>query len=165
LNTYGKKNRNVVVLDCNIYLDAARLFDEPFAWTEVQTVPADLAHGKILHPRNPALDSLPAMNYARFGKFGASELEVRTSSHIDKTVRNMAERAAIPDPPGNYSGLGWSAQAAQVYCVMRDRGFLAAYEKGMLDGHSRVMSPGKFTEPGMKALRMNAFDRIPEPRG
>ncbi|GIE17512.1 hypothetical protein [Winogradskya humida] len=207
----------MIVFDCNIYLDAARLFDEPFAWSKVQAVLADLAHGKFPHPRNPALDSLQAIDYARFGNFGANELEVWTSTHIDKTVRSMAAQAAIPDQPGDFSGLGWSSPAAEgivhnlihelvfesgggivegyrpdgnppldhedgmiygacrvlagddplanVYCVTRDRGFLAAYEKGMLDGHSRVMTPGKFTESGMKALRINALKRIPKPRG
>ncbi|GAA2563144.1 hypothetical protein GCM10010435_39090 [Winogradskya consettensis] len=217
MNIDGEITRNVVVFDCNIYLDAARLFDEPFAWSKVQAVLADLAHGKSPHPRDRALDSLQAMNYARFGEFGAGVLEVWTSRHIDETVRNMAERAAIPERPGDYSGLGWSRQAAQgivddlihelviesgggivegyrpdgnppldhedgmvygacrvlagddplakVYCVTRDRGFLAAYENGGLGGHSRVMPPGKFVDLGRKEYRMNALDRIPKPRG
>lgn len=49
---------------------------------------------------------------------------------------------------------------ARVYCVTRDRGFLAAYEQKELTGHSAVLSPVRFVELVRAARRQYVFRRL-----
>ncbi|GAA2492018.1 hypothetical protein [Winogradskya humida] len=209
--------RYVVVFDCNIYLDAARLLGEPFTWDKVESAMKTLVSAPVPHPGNGECDSLRSLVAAHAGRFGEEPLEVWTSVQIDKMVRNMAARSAFPKIMNDYKGLGWSAEAAGgivellihelversrggilgdhfpdgnppldhedgmiygacrllagedplaiVYCVTRDKGFVDAYEKGALSGHSAVIQPATFVGWIRLASLRTRLGRIPRPRG
>ncbi len=101
--------RHLVVFDCNIYLDAARLLGAPFTWGDFDAAVARLARAPVPHPDDRAFDSLRAMAACTSGRFAGEELlEVWTCSHVDIIVRGKARQSATTDPRTGYRGLGWS---------------------------------------------------------
>lgn len=109
MNTADEIQRHLVVFDCNIYLDAAALLDQPFSWAKFDAAAARLAKAALPHPSNAANDSLRALAACTSGRFAGDEvLEVWTSSHIDKIVRDKAQQPNTDDPAVEHRGLGWN---------------------------------------------------------
>lgn len=107
--------RHVVIFDCNVYLDVARLLGAPYAQADFDRAVARLVREPVPHPTNWLYDSLRAIALCTSGKFAGSEpLEVWTSDHIDRMVRIQAMRPVEPDPETGFHGLGWSAEDAEV---------------------------------------------------
>ncbi|MEQ4303095.1 hypothetical protein ABNF97_17155 [Plantactinospora sp. B6F1] len=106
--------RHLVVFDCNVYLDVARIIGQPFTWSDFDAAAARLARITIPHPKDGAQDSLRALAACTSGRFAGDEaLEVWTSSHIDTIVRGKASQPVKPDPRTGYHGMGWSPEDAQ----------------------------------------------------
>ena len=66
--------RHVVVFDCNIYLDAARIIGAPFSWEAFDRAVARLARLPVPHPTDKAFDSLRAMAACTSGRFAGEEV-------------------------------------------------------------------------------------------
>ncbi|MFI5934889.1 hypothetical protein [Actinoplanes sp. NPDC051494] len=103
----------MVVFDCNIYLDAARILGEPFGWDKLWRVVDDLMSVPVPHPRDEAFDSLRALRAAYAGKRGDDVQEVWTSRHIDDMVQGVAGRPLPSGKAMGDSGLGWQAESAE----------------------------------------------------
>jgi hypothetical protein len=123
--------RHVVVLDCNIYLDVARLVGAPFTWEAFDAQVAKMARDPVPHPSGPAFDSLRAVAVCRSGRFAGDEpLEVWTSAHIDRMVRWIA-----------IEKLGWSVVEADtlvdvlIYDLTASSGGGTVGTVPMPDGH------------------------------
>lgn len=107
--------RHVVVFDCNVYLDAAKVTGEPFTWENFTQQAVNHAASLVPCGENPAVDSLRALAVSTSGKFAGDELlEVWTSEHIRATVVYKAMQPREPDPSTGYCGLGWNRQAAEL---------------------------------------------------
>ena len=107
------------MFDCNIYLDAADLLDQPFSWQKFDSAAARLSKVALPHPRDGANDSLRALAACTSGRFAGDEaLEVWTSAHIDKIVRGKAQQPNTDDPSVQHRGLGWSRADADA--LVRD---------------------------------------------
>ncbi|MFF5098430.1 MULTISPECIES: hypothetical protein [Actinosynnema] len=105
--------RHVVVFDCNIYLDVARIVGPPFSWQKFDKIAARLSRESFPHP-DRANDSLRAVAVCSSGRFAGGELlEVWTNAHIDKIVRGKAADPRRVAPSSDRRGLGWSGEDAQ----------------------------------------------------
>lgn len=105
--------RHVVVLDCNIYLDAAYAVGPPFRWAKFDALVAGMARQPVPHPGGQQLDSLRLIAMCTSGRFaGDQPVEVWTNSHIEGVVRSKAIQPTVPDPKTGYRGLGWTEEAA-----------------------------------------------------
>lgn len=105
--------RHVVVFDCNVYLNVADLLGEPYAPESFARQAAQLAAAPL-----PATDfrhdSLRAIAACTSGRFAGGEtVEVWTSDHIDRMVRNKATHPTTIDPITGFQGLGWSREHAE----------------------------------------------------
>lgn len=105
--------RHVVIFDCNVYLDVARTLGEPYTLQDFNKRAAQVGSDVVPHP-NPHNDSLRAIAACTSGRFaGAETLEVWTSDHIDRMVRNKAMHPTTEDPASGFRGLGWSQANAE----------------------------------------------------
>jgi len=105
--------RHVVIFDCNVYLDVARLLGSPYTQANFDGAVARLARVPVPHPTDSRMDSLRAIAACTSGRFAGSEpLEVWTSDHIDRMVRSQAMRAVEPEPETGFHGLAWSEEDA-----------------------------------------------------
>lgn len=103
--------RHVVVFDCNIYLDVARIVEPPFTWDKFDAHAARLSSEPF---PDPSVDALRALAVCTSGRFAGDEtLEVWTNGHIDRIVRYKAQQSATPDPETGFCGLGWSSEDAE----------------------------------------------------
>lgn len=106
--------RHVVVFDCNVYLDVARLLGPPYSWGALTGAAARTAREPVPHPSDRAYDSLRAIAVCQSGRLAGDEgLEVWTNAHIEATVRYKAQQSTTPDPGTGYRGLGWGEADAQ----------------------------------------------------
>lgn len=104
--------RHVVVFDCNVYLDVARMVGPDFSWPNFSTRVAQ-SQGDALPSPNPYVDSLWAVAVFMSGIFAGDEvLEVWSCTHIQDMVYNKAMESADPDPETGYHGLGWTDEQA-----------------------------------------------------
>lgn len=105
--------RHVVVFDCNVYLDVAHLIGEPYAPESfdkhaAQLVSEQLPAGDSRH------DSLRVIAACTSGRFAGSEpVEIWTSAHIDRMVRNKAVHPSVANRATGFRGLGWSQEHAE----------------------------------------------------
>lgn len=115
--------RHVVVFDCNIYLDVARVIGAPFTWESFYEVVAKYSAAPLGRPFS-YFDSLRAIALATSGRFvGAEPLEVWTNNHIDSVVHYKATQSATPDPDTRTEdrGLGWSPEHADTLYTLIDK--------------------------------------------
>lgn len=125
--------RHIVVLDCNIYLDVARLLGPPFRWSELSKAAAQMAREPVPHPMGQMYDSLRAVAICTSGRFAGDEtLEVWTNAHIDRLVRGKAMQPITPDPTTNLRGLGWSRDDAQTLVTELIEGLTSQSNGGTL---------------------------------
>ncbi|WP_213002686.1 hypothetical protein [Winogradskya consettensis] len=103
----------MVVFDCNIYLDAARVLGEPFTWGKLRHVVDKLESVLVPHPKDEAFDSLRALNYAYAVQIDLDNVEVWASYHIAVMVRYVLERPVVPSKKNETPGLGWSAESVE----------------------------------------------------
>lgn len=104
--------RHAVVFDCNVYLDVAQLLGEPYSLKAFNKRVAQVGRDPLPHS-NSKIDSLRALAVCTSGTFaGAETLEVWTSDHIDRMVRNKAMHPTTKDPATGFRGLGWSQASA-----------------------------------------------------
>lgn len=112
--------RHVVVFDCNVYLDVARVIGAPFTWDSFDKVVAQNSRALLGQPF-PFYDSLRAIAVATSGKFvGAEPLEVWTNDHIDSVVHFKAMESATPESDTGYRGLGWIEEHADTLYTLID---------------------------------------------
>lgn len=105
--------RHVVVFDCNVYLDVADLLGEPYTPESFAKQAARLS-AVPLPAQDSRHDSLRAIAACSSGRFaGGESVEVWTSDHIDRMVRNKATHPAVTDPVTGFRGLGWSLEHAE----------------------------------------------------
>lgn len=105
--------RHVVVFDCNVYLDVARLIGEPFTRESFDRYAAKLTAVSV-PSSDPRHDSLRAIAACTLGRLAGSDtLEVWTSDHINRMVRNKAMHSTVTDPKLGSSGLGWAQMHAE----------------------------------------------------
>lgn len=105
--------RHVVVFDCNVYLDVAHLLGEPYTRESFNKHAAQLASAP-LPADDPRHDSLRAIAICTSGRFaGLETVEVWTSDHIDRMVRNKAMHPTTTDPATGFRGLGWNQGHAE----------------------------------------------------
>lgn len=206
----AEPQRHVVVFDCNVYLDVARLLGPPFSWERFEDEVA-----RRREDQSHAAYSLKAIAVCTSGRFcGDEPLEVWTSQHVTETVLYKARESSIPDPATGYCGLGWPAVHVEtlshlvyelaeqtgggdvgytfpdgnppldqedglvmgacrviaredplcnVYCVTRDRGFIAASRDARFPTHTRVLSPRTFVEM-VRAARNSSRPLPPPPK-
>ncbi|WP_326945744.1 hypothetical protein OG439_40390 [Amycolatopsis sp. NBC_01307] len=141
--------RHLVVFDCNIYLDVARLLVAPFSWDNFDQEVARLAKVKVPHPTDKSYDSLRAIATCTSGLFVGSEtLEVWTNAHIDRMVRGKAEEATTPDDAG-YCGLGWDPEDADALVDDLVWGVVESSNGGTLGKHYPHGHPPLDYEDGM----------------
>lgn len=94
-----------VVFDLNIYLDIARLLDQPYAEAKLHS--AILDHRPNTERSNRQMEAGKAVAMCSTGNLsGAQRLQVWSSSWIERGVENVAKRSVVE------KGLGWSAQNA-----------------------------------------------------
>lgn len=99
--------RVLLVLDCNVSLDVARLVGSPFSTARFHDLAAEHSRIPVPHPSDPAVDSLRLIAACQSGQLSPSHsLEVWTSEHIRATVAYKAEQSAPPDPRTGHRGLG-----------------------------------------------------------
>lgn len=104
--------RHVVIFDCNVYLDVARTLGEPYTLQAFNKRAAQVGRDAVPH-NNSKNDSLRAIAVCTSGRFaGAETLEVWTSDHINRMVRNKAIHPTTEDPVTGFKGLGWSPSNA-----------------------------------------------------
>lgn len=140
----------MVVFDCNVYLDVARLLGHPFSWGAFSQVIAKTARELVPHPSNRAYDSLRAVAMCQSGRLAGDEgLEVWTNAHIGATVRYKAQQSTIPDPDTGYRGLGWSGADAQVLVDELIGGLTADSNGGTLGATFPDSNPPLDYEDGM----------------
>lgn len=107
-------SRALLVLDCNVYLDVARLLGASYSAARFADLAVEHSREPVPHPTDHAIDSLRLIAACQSGRMGASStLEVWTSTHIRSTVEYKARQSAIPDPRTGHRGLGWDDNAAQ----------------------------------------------------
>lgn len=106
-------SRVLLVLDCNVYLDVARLIGSPFSAARFHDLATEHSRALVSHPSDPAVDSLRLIAACQSGQMDpAHPLEVWTSEHIRTTVAFKAEQSTRPDPRTGHRGLGWDHDAA-----------------------------------------------------
>lgn len=111
---HSEPQRHVLVLDCNVFLDVARVLGPPFAWAKFDREVARIARHPVPHPDDPQLDSLRVVAMCTSGRFAGDEpVEVWTNSHIERIVLGKAMQSTTPDPVTGYRGLGWSREDAE----------------------------------------------------
>ena len=168
--------RHVVVFDCNVYLDVAHLLGEPYTRESFNKHAAQLASAP-LPADDPRHDSLRAIAICTSGRFaGLETVEVWTSDHIDRMVRNKAMHPTTTDPATGFRGLGWNQGHAEAlvsdlvygacreiaredvlcksYCVTNDKQFLRDFRDGRLRDHTVVLTPARFVAL-VRAARAN----------
>lgn len=107
--------RHLVILDCNIFLDVARLTGSPYTADRLSELAVEHSGQPVPHPVDRAVDSLRLIAACQSGKLSASEsLEVCSSNHIRQTIEYKAWQSATPDPVSGHRGLGWSREDAEV---------------------------------------------------
>jgi hypothetical protein len=120
--------RHVAIFDCNVYLDVAETLGQPYTLAAFNKRAAQVGRDAVPHGDSKN-DSLRALAVCTSGRFaGAETLEVWTSDHIDRMVRNKATHPTSRDPATGFRGLGWSQSNADalvsdlVYGVVRASG-------------------------------------------
>jgi hypothetical protein len=142
--------RHIVVFDCNIYLDVARLLGPPFSWDKFDATAARVVKEVVPHPVDRAHDSLRAIATCTSGRFAGDEtVEVWTNAHIDKIVRGKATRSTTPDPLTGYRGLGWDPGDAQSLVTDLIGGVTSRSNGGTLGDHYPDGNPPLDYEDGM----------------
>ena len=122
--------RHVVVLDCNIYLDVARVVGGPFTWAKFVALVAQMAKEPVPSPRGPAFDSVRVVALCMSGRFAGDEpLEVWTNAHIDRMVR---AKASDPTEGVELPGLGWSIEDSEELVDLLIGGVIDASSGGSL---------------------------------
>jgi len=92
---------HLVVLDCNIYLDVARVLGEPFDWALLSHVVAKYRSGPLPNPAFPMLDSLFVVASLMSGRFaGSASAEVWISDHIEDMIDFKLEHDLHWSDPG-----------------------------------------------------------------
>ncbi|MFV4913046.1 hypothetical protein PFZ49_05650 [Microbacterium lacticum] len=105
--------RHAVVFDCNVYLDVAEVLGEPYSLQAFNKRAAQVGRDPLPH-NDSKIDSLRALAVCTSGRFaGAETLEVWTSDHIDRMVRNKAMHPTTEDAVTGFRGLGWSQASAE----------------------------------------------------
>ena len=147
----GEGRRHLAVLDCNIYLDAARLVGPPFSWPRFDAEVARTVREPLPHPTDRAYDSLRAIAGCTSGRFAGHEsLEVWTNSHIDKIVRGKAMQPSTPGTnPNQGSGLGWTRDDADALVQELVHGLMARSSGGTMGEHYPHGNPPLDHEDGM----------------
>lgn len=106
-------SRVLVVFDCNVYLDVARLIGAPYSAEELHRIATEQAPAPVPHPTDAAMDSLRLIAACRSGRpAGGRALQVWSSTHIRNTVAYKAQQAVEPDPVTGHHGLGWDEDDA-----------------------------------------------------
>lgn len=109
--TSGRNSRLVVILDVNVYLDAARVLGAPFTWEQLERAGVRARAAGVPHVRDPGMDSILTILACAGGTYGDGRaLTVWTSDHINLMV---ASKAADPIHGVRHPGLGWSDSHAQ----------------------------------------------------
>lgn len=106
-------SRALLVLDCNVYLDVARLLGTSFSAVRFADLTVEHRGQPVPHPTDTAVDSLRLIAACQSGRLGSSTLEVWTSTHIRSTVAYKAQQSVDPDPRTGHRGLGWEDAEAQ----------------------------------------------------
>lgn len=142
--------RHVVVFDCNIYLDVARLLGPPFSWEKFNAAAARAVNQPVPDLSEPAHDSLRGIAACTSGRFAGEEtVEVWTSAHIDKLVRGKAAQSTARDPETGYNGLGWAWEDAQSLVTDLISGTTQRSNGGTVGDHPPVGNPPLDHEDGM----------------
>lgn len=107
-----ESQRHVVVFDCNVYLDVARLVEGPFTWSAFNDLAAR-HQGEPVPAGSGAIDSLRAIALTLSGRFAGREpIEVWTCDHIEQVVVFKAMQPLDGEPGA--SGLGLSREHAEL---------------------------------------------------
>lgn len=110
----ARMSRALLVLDCNVYLDVARLLGTSYSSSGFDALAVEHSGKPVPHPGDKAIDSLRLIAACQSGKLGVKgALEVWTSTHIRSTVEYKARQSVVPDPRTGHRGLGWDDLAAQ----------------------------------------------------
>lgn len=107
-------SRVLIVLDCNVYLDVARLAGAPYASERFHDLAVQFSPALVPHPTVTGADSLKLVAACQSGRVDARrQLEVWSTTHVRNTVRYKAAQSATPDPKSGHRGLGWSSADAE----------------------------------------------------
>jgi hypothetical protein len=107
----ARASRLVVILDVNVYLDAARVVGAPFTWERLEAAGVRARADGVPHRRDPGLDSVLTILACAGGQHAdGRSLSVWTSDHINLMV---ASKAAHPTSGVGNPGLGWLDADAQ----------------------------------------------------
>ncbi|MBS1673883.1 MAG: hypothetical protein JSS74_07955 [Actinobacteria bacterium] len=158
--------RHVVIFDCNVYLDIAETLGEPYTLQAFNQRAAQIGRDPLPHS-NSRNDSLRAVAVCTSGRFaGAETLEVWTSDHIDRMVRNKATHPTTEDAVTGFKGLGWSQANAEALVNDLVYGIVSASGGGTIGQNFPDGNPPLDHEDGLvygacrEIMRSDALCRI-----
>ncbi|GAA3736337.1 hypothetical protein GCM10022239_10280 [Leifsonia bigeumensis] len=124
------RDRILVVLDVNIYLDVARIVGAPFTWEKFDAAVRVALESPIPNPTDAGYDSILAIATTRKGVHpSGARLEVWTSEHIDRLVALKAAQPPDARDPRD-RGLGWPAHYARELVEILINDVVVEYSNG-----------------------------------